>query len=162
MMLLRHLISILLLPFMVVIMIPRWITDGAIHSEWPAGTANSIARLAGGSMFGIGFALFLWCVWLFARKGRGTLAPWDPPKEFVAEGPYRYVRNPMITGVLAMVAGQALFHRSLPVAEWAVIFLVMNQIYFMVFEEPQLERRFGESYRAYKERVPRWIPKVFG
>ena len=160
MMILRHLVSIALLPFMVVIVIPNWITNGAIHREWPTGAAADAARIAGGTLFVAGFALFAWCVWLFARRGRGTLAPWDPPKQFVAVGPYRYVRNPMITGVLSMVVGQALFHPSWAIAEWALIFFLMNQVYFMIFEEPQLERPFGDSYREYKSRVGRWLPRI--
>jgi protein-S-isoprenylcysteine O-methyltransferase Ste14 len=111
-------------------------------------------------VFLAGFALFAWCVALFARVGRGTLAPWDPTRALVAVGPYRYVRNPMITGVATMLAGEALFWRSGAVAVWAAAFVVINHLYFILSEEPGLERRFGEPYREYRRTVPRWIPRL--
>src|SRR5215210_853113 len=153
MMMLRHLLSILLLPFTVVVVVPRWLLtlQPPLDSRWPAGSDAALAgRLAGAALFLFGFALFAWCVSLFARVGKGTLAPWDPTRRLVAVGPYRYMRNPMISGVLAMIAGQALLLGSRAVAEWGALFLVINQAYFLVLEEPGLERRFGESYLRYK------------
>lgn len=159
--LVRHLLSILLLPFMVVVMVPRWLL-GAYGSapDW-GGTQliGWLSRAAGAVVFAAGFALFAWCVALFARVGRGTLAPWDPTRRLVAVGPYRHVRNPMISGVVAMLAGEALLWRSAPLAIWAGTFLLINYVYFQLSEEPGLERRFGESYRVYRAHVPRWIPR---
>ena len=108
---LRHLLAILLLPFVMVVVVPRWIVLGEAASDtrWRAGTAAWTGHAAGALLFLAGFALFAWCVSLFARVGRGTLAPWDPTQRLVAVGPYRYMRNPMITGVLAMIFGEALF-----------------------------------------------------
>jgi protein-S-isoprenylcysteine O-methyltransferase Ste14 len=106
-----------------------------------------------------GFVLFAWCVSLFARVGRGTLAPWDPTQKLVAIGPYQYVRNPMITGVAAMLAGQAAITGSRVLALWLMIFVAFNFAYFVFVEEPGLARRFGASYLDYKTRVPRWIPR---
>ncbi len=158
MMLLRHLVSILLLPFVMVVLVPRWITGGsATFSNMSAPLA---AQIGGGILFAAGFALFALCVALFAIKGKGTLAPWDPTKRLVATGPYRYMRNPMITGVATMLAGQAIFHWSRPLAWWFLIFLTFNHVYFMVIEEPGLERRFGADYRRYRSEVPRWIPRM--
>lgn len=108
---------------------------------------------------GAGLALFLWCVTLFARVGKGTLAPWDPTSELVAAGPYRHVRNPMITGVAVILAGESLIWRSSQVALWAAAFVVINHVYFIALEEPGLERRFGERYRRYAATVPRWLPR---
>jgi len=151
-MVLRHLLSILILPFMMAGMIPRWI-------EGPKPIRGSVPeQIAGALIFLAGFFLFAWCVSLFAVRGKGTLAPWDPPKKFVAIGPYLHTRNPMITGVLAMIIGQAVFHRSLNVALWALAFFVINQVTFLMIEEPGLERRFGQDYMRYKQQVPRWIP----
>ena len=71
-----------------------------------------------------GFLMWVWTVRLFARIGKGTLAPWDPTTQLVVEGPYAHVRNPMITGVLAVLLGEALVFGSVPVAIWAAVFAV--------------------------------------
>lgn len=158
--LLRHLLSILLLPFMVVVIVPSLLLTGfaAIDSRWS--DAAILARLAGILLALAGFGLFGWCISLFARVGQGTLAPWDPTKKIVVVGPYQFVRNPMISGVVAMLFGQALFHGSWVVGLWACAVVMINHVYFLASEEPGLEERFGESYRVYKANVPRWIPRV--
>jgi len=159
---LRHLLAILLLPFMVVVVIPRWLLrDWALSdTHWAVQTpAELVARVAGAAIFLGGFALFTWCVTLFGRVGDGTLAPWDPTRRLVAVGPYRYVRNPMITGVVTMLIGEAVLRGSRVLTLWAATFVVFNYVLFLIFEEPDLERRFGEDYRRYKSNVPRWIPR---
>jgi protein-S-isoprenylcysteine O-methyltransferase Ste14 len=106
-----------------------------------------------------GLVLWAWTVRLFARIGRGTLAPWDPTERLVVHGPYAHVRNPMITAVLAVLLGEALIFGSTAIAIWAAIFVVINHVFFLAYEEPAVERRFGEEYRRYKANVPRWIPR---
>ena len=108
----------------------------------------------------LGLALFGWSLFHFWTRGRGTLAPWDPPRAFVIDGPYRYVRNPMISGVVMMLIGQALYFGSGSVGLWAGIFFIINHAYFILSEEPGLEKRFGESYRVYKANVRRWVPRL--
>jgi len=83
----------------------------------------------------------------------------DPTRRLVAVGPYRYLRNPMISGVVTMLAGEGIFLGSRVIATWGATFIALNQVYFMLFEEPGLERRFGAAYREYKSAVPRWVPK---
>jgi protein-S-isoprenylcysteine O-methyltransferase Ste14 len=160
--LLRHLLAILLLPFVVTVVVPRWLlgTDAASAGWGGAPAVDALSRMAGGVVFASGFALFAWCVTLFARVGGGTLAPWDPTRRLVAVGPYRHVRNPMISGVLLMLIGEALLWRSGALALWAGAFLLINHTYFLLSEEPGMERRFGESYRVYRSHVPRWIPRI--
>ena len=109
---------------------------------------------------GCGLALAAWTVWLFTRFGEGTPAPWDPPRRLVVRGPYRHVRNPMITSVLFMLAAEALLLASWPVAAWMLIFFLVNAVYFPLSEEKGLEKRFGEDYRIYRDNVPRWIPRL--
>lgn len=108
-----------------------------------------------------GILLFSWCVTLFARIGQGTLAPWDPTRYLVAVGPYRFIRNPMISGVAFMLIGESLFWGSWWVGLWAGIFIGINHFYFVLSEEPGMEKRFGENYRLYKAHVPRWIPRLW-
>lgn len=160
---LRHLLSILLLPFLAVVAVPRWLLTAfaASDNRWGDSVPTVwLARSAGAVFIIVGFGLFSWCVSLFARVGQGTLAPWDPTRNLVAVGPYRFVRNPMISGVALMLIGQALLWGSWVVGLWACVFILINHLYFVLSEEPGLEARFGESYRLYKANVPRWVPRL--
>ncbi len=162
-MILRHLLAILLLPFVVVVIVPRWLlsTFAAGGIRWDEDTPIGwLSRSAGALLMMAGFALFSWCISLFARVGQGTLAPWDPTRNLVAAGPYRFVRNPMISGVVLMLLGEALLWSSWPVGLWAGMFVLINHAYFVLLEEPGLEERFGEPYRRYKANVPRWLPRL--
>ena len=160
MQMLRHLVSILILPTSAAVLLPLWLLN-RFGGVWPGdrGMGIMLTRIAGALVFVAGFVLFAWCVWLFGRIGEGTLAPWDPPRRFVAVGPYRYARNPMISGVAIMLIGEALFFIAIPLALWALAFVAINQLYFVLSEEPRLERRYGARYRAYKAAVPRWTPR---
>ncbi len=97
---------------------------------------------------------------LFIRFGEGTIAPWSPTRRLVVKGPYRYVRNPMITGVLSVLLGETLAFHSVPILIWLVSFFVINNIYFFFLEEPGLVKRFGDDYVQYARNVPRWIPRM--
>ena len=157
---LRHLLAIAILPFTVTVVVPVWIGRRAHTTfsiaETPLGLLLQAAGLAA---LAIGLTLFVASLHHFAVQGRGTLAPWDPPRQLVIRGPYRYVRNPMISGVVFILAAEALGLRSWPHAEWMLAFLTINLVYIPLFEEPQLESRFGEAYRHYKSHVPRVIPR---
>ena len=160
-MLLRHLLSIALLPFVVAVLVPRWLLAGE-RGGVPPMPLLATGRVAGAIVFAAGFAMFVWCVTLFARIGRGTLAPWDPTRRLVVVGPYRHVRNPMITSVMTMLGGEALFFHSGRIATWLLIFVAINHSYFLLLEEPGLVARFGEEYERYRAAVPRWVPRVRG
>jgi len=158
----RHLLSVLLLPFMVVVVIPRWLLRAwaMADTHWTPGAIAVAGEIAGALVFLAGFALFAWCLSLFARVGGGTLAPWDPTRRLVVVGPYRYVRNPMISAVITMLIGESVLHGSRVLALWTAVFFLLNGVFFVIFEEPDLERRFGDEYRRYKSAVPRWIPRL--
>ena len=159
---LRHLLAILALPVVMAVAVPAWLLTqyASTDTRWPANAMIAWPmRLLGGIVLLVGLVLFAWCVSLFARVGRGTLAPWDPTQQLVAVGPDRYVRNPMITGVAAILAGQTLITGSRALALWLLTFVAINFTYFVLVEEPSLARRFGAPYLEYKARVPRWIPK---
>jgi protein-S-isoprenylcysteine O-methyltransferase Ste14 len=107
----------------------------------------------------IGAGGLLWCIWEFFSKGRGTLAPIDPPKNLVVQGLYRYVRNPMYVSVLTILIGEAIFFLSAPVLIEAGIFVVMTHLFITFYEEPALRRQFGDEYERYSRKVGRWIPR---
>lgn len=109
----------------------------------------------------LGAAIYLWCAWDFTFAGKGTPAIIDPPKQLVARGLYRYVRNPMYIGVLLVIAGEALLFQSLALIEYAAVVFVFTYLFVIFYEEPTLSRKFGESYRSYCREVPRWIPRTF-
>lgn len=154
--------AIALLPGNVTIVVPVAILalSGGPDPGWGPGGAGGVAvALAGVALIAAGLSLWLWTVRLFHRIGRGTLAAWDPTSELVVEGPYAHVRNPMISAVAVLLAGEALLLGSAWILAWAGAFLAINFAYFLRFEEPGLERRFGDAYRDYRHAVPRWIPR---
>jgi protein-S-isoprenylcysteine O-methyltransferase Ste14 len=149
----RHARAIVLLPGTVAVVVPAILVASG-------GTDFELWRVLLGAPFVAGgFAMWVWTVRLFARIGRGTLAPWDPTERLVVMGPYAHVRNPMITGVLAVLIGEALVLGSGAIAIWAAVFLVVNHAFFLAHEEPALGRRFGNEYSQYLQNVPRWIPR---
>ncbi|MEE9263698.1 MAG: isoprenylcysteine carboxylmethyltransferase family protein [Vicinamibacteria bacterium] len=159
----RVLASVLALPFMVVVVVPSLIVMflGEVDTRWPFSVPIYVtSRGVGFLLIGAGLALLVKTIRLFATVGKGTLAPWDPTQKLVVEGPYRHVRNPMITGVVTILLGEAVFWGSLAIAELAVVFFIINYVYFIVSEEPGLVRRFGEDYKTYMQHVPRWIPRT--
>ena len=154
----RHLTAIVVLPGSVTVVVPWLILR---HEEpFASGSVRMLLGAIGVSILIAGFVLWLWTVRLFASIGDGTLAPWDPTRNLVAVGPYRRVRNPMISGVFGILLGEALAFASVGLLIWAAAFLVINTVYFALVEEPGLEARFGEPYREYKRSTPSWLPRA--
>jgi protein-S-isoprenylcysteine O-methyltransferase Ste14 len=109
----------------------------------------------------LGFGIYLWCVKDFAVKGRGTPAPIDAPKQLVVNGLYRFARNPMYIGIIAILLGEAMLFASTKLLFYAgIVFLCFN-LFVLLYEEPALRRMFGEAYEQYCARVPRWLPRFF-
>jgi protein-S-isoprenylcysteine O-methyltransferase Ste14 len=161
--LLRHLLSITLLPATVTLIIPIRIitTTGSIRPGWGLNFPWQILpMLLGSFLIAIGLFLLVNTIRMFAKIGRGTLAPWDPTRRLVVNGVYRYVRNPMISGVMFILLGEATLLGSRPLFNWFLLFLLINAIYIPLSEERGLQRRFGDDYRLYKANVPRWIPRL--
>jgi protein-S-isoprenylcysteine O-methyltransferase Ste14 len=119
-----------------------------------------LAQVAGLLVGVAGGALALWCVLTFALVGKGTPAPFDPPRQLVVAGPYRYVRNPMYYGAALALVGAAMFYGSLRLLGYVGVFLLAAHTFVVLYEEPTLRRLFGEPYRAYQTRVRRWLPRI--
>lgn len=151
---LKNLRDIIIFPFSVTVLIPLFIYDREENF-----IADSLtAKIPGGVLLALGLSLFFYTVFLFNFIAKGTLAPWSPKEKLVIQGPYRYCRNPMITGVLLILIGEALIFHSTGILIWALTFFGINTLYFIFFEEPELSEKFGEGYQEYKQQVPRWIP----
>jgi protein-S-isoprenylcysteine O-methyltransferase Ste14 len=159
----RHLRAVGLLPGVGTLLVPAlivWSTE-AVSVGWslPDGLAV-LPMLVGVGLIGLGLLLMVRTMSLFATVGQGTLAPWDPTSRLVVRGPYRHVRNPMISGVLCLLLGEAALLGSAPLLIWFGAFFAVNAIYLPLVEEPGLVRRFGRDYETYRAEVPRWIPRL--
>ena len=143
------------------VLVPLWLARrSGLTPAMATGAGGLVVQVVGLVLLAVGLALFVASLRRFATEGHGTLAPWDPPRELVVRGPYRHVRNPMISGVLVFLLGEALVLRSRPHLMWAFTFFVINAVYIPLLEEPDLEQRFGESYREYRRHVPRLLPRL--
>jgi protein-S-isoprenylcysteine O-methyltransferase Ste14 len=150
----RHVRAIVLLPGVVAVAVPALIV-------WRTGVTVRLApALLGLLLIGVGLTFVVRTVSLFATVGRGTLAPWDETTRLVVRGPYRYVRNPMISGVVAILLGESALLGSRPLLIWAASVFAVNALYMPLVEEPRLRRRFGEDYDRYRANVPRWLPRL--
>lgn len=107
-----------------------------------------------------GAAIYCWCAWDFATAGRGTPAPVAPPKKLVARGLYRHMRNPMYVGVTAILLGESLFFHSLTLFWYALAVVLMFHVWVIIYEEPTLRGKFGDSYERYCQSVSRWLPRL--
>jgi protein-S-isoprenylcysteine O-methyltransferase Ste14 len=113
-------------------------------------------QVAGMIMVTIGTVIALWCVFTFVFIGKGTPAPFDPPRKLVIRGPYRFVRNPMYIGATLTLLGVALFYGSLSILIYAGVFFLATHLFVVFYEETTLRRTFGSDYETYCRRVNRW------
>ena len=148
--------AIIILPFNVLVTIPCLIL---YFTKFEYNIPSIFQIVLGLFMLALGIWLAVWTMFLFYKIGKGTPAPWAAPKHLVVQGPYKYVRNPMISGVLFILTAEALILNSFAIFCWALSFFIINCVYFKLFEEKQLEKTFGHSYLEYKKKVPMWIPK---
>jgi protein-S-isoprenylcysteine O-methyltransferase Ste14 len=122
--------------------------------------AIELEQVAGMAIGGVGAVVALWCILTFISVGKGTPAPFDPPRRLVTKGPYQLVRNPMYIGTDLVLAGAALFYESMPLLGYAVLFALVAHILVVLYEEPSLRRTFGKEYDAYYRLVRRWWPQA--
>jgi protein-S-isoprenylcysteine O-methyltransferase Ste14 len=159
----RHLRAIFSLPFVVLVVVPSLLLlmTTSFDTRWTlSAPLYGLIFLAGMVLILTGIFLLTITVTLFATVGEGTLAPWDPTQKLVVQGPYQHTRNPMIMAVLTVLLGESVLMGSWAILLWTVFFFTLNHVYFIFSEEPGLEKRFDESYRQYKQHVPRWIPRL--
>ena len=136
---------------------------GAVYVPWlilaATGATIQPSGWPGAGLIVVGLAIEVWCFWTFAVAGRGTPAPWDPPKRVVAEGPFRWVRNPIYIGAFIVVLGESWLFLSVPLLVYAILVALGIHVVVIAYEEPRLRERFGAEYEEYLRNVPRWIPR---
>ena len=145
----KAIVAFLALPGMVAFVIPLWLLA--------PGDFNAFTNRLGFIPLGLGIVGLLWCVVEFYRAGRGTLAPWAPPKALVVTGLYRYSRNPMYVAVLLILLGWSVGFRSWTLGSYAAMIAVAFHLRVVLNEEPFLMRTHGEVWRRYASTVPRWL-----
>jgi protein-S-isoprenylcysteine O-methyltransferase Ste14 len=119
-----------------------------------------VQQVVGMAIGAVGAGIALWSVFTFASIGRGTPAPFDPPRQLVIQGPYHFVRNPMYIGAGIALVSAALFYESLLLLGFAGLSFLVTHAFVVWYEEPTLRRTFGQEYEAYCRHVRRWWPRV--
>ena len=148
-MLVRAITAFVVLPGVVAFVVPIWIGTSAGRPVRHVAIAALVLSL--------GTLLLVWCVREFYVTGRGTLAPWAPPRRLVMSGPYRWSRNPLYLALTLIYAGVGLIADDLWILVLLVPLLLLIHWGVVVREERYLEAKFGEAYSRYKERVRRWL-----
>jgi protein-S-isoprenylcysteine O-methyltransferase Ste14 len=157
----RYLLSIIGLPVIIAVVIPIWLGRcSAVTVAPPSDLGAAALQVLGTLLLIVGAALFGSSLYQIVTRPQETLAPWDPPRRLVVRGPYRFVRNPMISGVIFVLFGEALGARSVLLTLWATAFLLVSVVYTTWLDESQLEARFGDEYRRYLRGVPRFLPRL--
>ena len=143
------------------IALPAGINYAEFHwGSQPLVTASAMSLLSGVLIGLAGLALLVVSIRLIIVYANTTVMPWIPSEKLVIRGPYRYVRNPMILGVVLVMVSEGLLLGSKGILLLALVFFLVNTLYFIFIEEPKLEERFGEDYRRYKANVHRWWPRL--
>lgn len=145
----------LFIAFFLVVVPQRVLT--ATGFKW--GGAPGWSEFAGVGLVIGGIALVMWCLVTFAFVGKGTPAVFDPPRQLVVVGPYRFVRNPIYIGGVVAMLGAAMFLWSAWLVLYALVVLIVTHLLVILYEEPHLRRVFGQPYDDYLKTVHRWTPR---
>jgi protein-S-isoprenylcysteine O-methyltransferase Ste14 len=152
---LRTALFTLLIPGTVLVAVPAALLATGLGPSLNLGPARWVGLLP----LALGLAVILPCFVDFIRKGGGTPAPYDPPRQLVVAGLYRYVRNPQYVGVLLVALGEALLAEAVILLGYTAFLAIAYHLFVLYYEEPTLGRLFGEAYTRYRQRVPRWLPR---
>jgi protein-S-isoprenylcysteine O-methyltransferase Ste14 len=105
-----------------------------------------------------GIAGIAWSTIHFLRV-KGTPVPMNPPPKLVSAGPYRYARNPMLSGVFLLLLGIGCGMNSASlVLVFTPLYVLANVWELKMIEEPELEKRLGKEYIEYRKQTPMFVP----
>jgi len=139
----------------VLVYVPYILASGPATAHWTLGPWRYVGLLP----LAAGITGLARCLRDFAVVGRGTPAPFDPPRELVAAGLYRWVRNPMYLSALLLLVGEAILLEAPVLLRYAAAFFLATHLFVVLYEEPVLRRKFGGSYDRYRATVPRWLAR---
>jgi protein-S-isoprenylcysteine O-methyltransferase Ste14 len=139
----------------VLVYVPYILASGPGTAHWALGSWRYLGLLP----LAAGISGLAQCLRDFAVVGRGTPAPFDPPQQLVATGLYRWVRNPMYLSALLLLVGEAIWLAAPVLLRYAAAFFLVMHLFVVLYEEPALRRKFGESYDRYRATVPRWLAR---
>lgn len=111
---------------------------------------------------GSGIAGTIYLITLHYRASPRTFLDMQASQRLITPGPYSLSRNPMYLLELTFWLGWALFYGSFAVLIAFLLFFMTINFLIIPYEERDLERRFGEAYRQYKQTVPRWLGLPLG
>lgn len=154
---LRAIFYTITIPGIAALLLPYQILLWTGFSNYPEASSLQTFKLIIWFLF---ICMLLYCIWGFAFYGKGTLAPIDPPKELVVHGLYRYTRNPMYVAVMGILLSEAWFFGSLGILIYAVIAFILFNLFVVYYEEPKLLEQFGDSFKEYQRKVPRWLIRL--
>lgn len=139
-----------------VLMPERILAEMGMTAPASSGLVQSVALI----IAVLGSIIAIWSILSFAFIGRGTPAPFDPPRRLVVRGPYRYVRNPMYIGAILVLSGITVYLASFTLLFYTVVFWGITHLFVVFYEESVLKRKFEKDYNSYKAAVNRWWPKI--
>jgi protein-S-isoprenylcysteine O-methyltransferase Ste14 len=159
--LIRLLLLLIGVPAVLVAVVPWWLARRfAVTLAAPADLGDWVLQAGGAMLIAVGAALVIAALRQIALRRQETQTPWDPPRRLVIAGPYRHVRNPLVSGVLFILFGEGLLLQSVPHLVWAAVVVLLALLYIPLLEEPQLEVRFGAEYQQYRRHVARLLPRL--
>lgn len=153
--LLRNLLFTILQPGVVAGLVPYLLVRNSGKTFFPE--QWTIWNFGGAVLMIVGASVLLRCVLRFATEGKGTISPIDPTKKLIIKGLYKYSRNPMYVGMMILLAGEAIFWRSLALTIYTGVIFIAFNLFIILHEEPRLRRVFGAEYEAYFQNVRRWL-----
>lgn len=157
----RSLVFTIVVPGTVIGLVPYWLANSKLDAQlFGKAPETLMADIVGYFLLVIGSLIYLWCVYDFTFIGRGTPAIFDPPRELVIRGLYKYVRNPMYIGVVTALLGQVFIYGSPLILIFAIGFGSVFYVFVIVYEEPVLRKQFGDDYTRYVKLVNRWVPSL--
>jgi protein-S-isoprenylcysteine O-methyltransferase Ste14 len=137
-------------------LLPQAAADLNRDLGWPRWQTQA-GKVLGVALFLGSVGLILYCSRLFARLGKGTPVPINPPTELVVSGLFRFSRNPIYVGQVGVLLSYALYSGELALLLYALAWAAVVQCFVVWVEEPELRGRFGPAYEEYCRAVPRWV-----